>query len=172
MHEINVMEWIDKLAIQELLYKFARAADRCDRDLLSSLYHPDATADHAGVFVGPASGFVELAMTMLGSIGVTTHHILNTLVEVHADQARCEAYAVHFHRLAREGMPIDSMIALRHLHRFERRAGEWRIAHHHIVFDWNRDSPTNETWGEGLLGSNFVLGRKDKSDPVYAVHRR
>lgn len=169
MHETKVMEWMDKLAIQELLYKFARAADRCDRDLLTSLYHPDATADHAGVFIGSASGFIELAMTMLGAIGVTTHHILNTLVEVHGDQARCEAYALHFHRLTRLGTSIDSMIALRHLHRFERRAGQWRIAHHHIVFDWNRDSPTNETWGEGLLGSKFSLGCKGRSDPLYAM---
>lgn len=172
MNEAKVLEWIDKLAVQELLYKFARAADRCDRDLLLSLYHPDATADHAGMFVGPVSGFVELAMTMLGSIGVTTHHIISTLIEVRGDQARCEAYAVHFHRLTREGAQLDSMIALRHLHRFERRAGEWRIAHHHIVFDWNRDAPTNETWGAGLLGSNFSLGRKDRLDPVYAVDRR
>lgn len=172
MHETKVLEWLDKLAVQELLYKFARAADRCDRDLLMSLYHCDATADHAGVYVGPASGFIELAMTMLGSIGVTTHHILNTLVEVEGDRAWCEAYAVHFHRLTREGTPLDSMIALRHLHRFERRAGEWRIAHHRIVFDWNRDSPTNETWGEGLLGATFRLGRKDRSDPVYADDRR
>jgi ketosteroid isomerase-like protein len=170
MNDVEVREWIDKLAIQEVLHRFARAADRCDRELLQSLYHPDATADHAGMYVGPASGLVDLAMTMLPSIGVTTHHIFNTLVEVQGDRARCEAYAIHFHRLDVQGEQLDSMIALRHLHRFERRHGEWRISHHHVVFDWNRDLPTSETWGRGFMGSGFVLGRKDRSDPLYSAH--
>jgi ketosteroid isomerase-like protein len=164
----STSELADKFAIQEVLYKFARAADRCDKELFHSLYHPGATADHGGVFVGSAADFVELVISALSQMGVTTHHILNTLIDLHGDTAGCEAYAIHQHRVEKDGEAFDSIMALRHLHRFERRDGAWRIVHHHVVYDWNRDVATSETWGRGLFGATFNTGKKDKSDPVYA----
>jgi ketosteroid isomerase-like protein len=164
----SLAEIADKMAIQEVLYKFARAADRCDKELFLTLYHPDATADHGGMFVGSAADFVELAISMLSGIGVTTHQIFNTLIELDGDSARCEAYAMHLHRVEKDGAQFDSIMALRHLHRFERRAGVWRIANHKVVFDWNRDAPVAETWGRGLFGSTFNQGSKSSSDPVFA----
>jgi ketosteroid isomerase-like protein len=164
----SLAEIADKMAIQEILCKFARAADRCDKELFRSLYHPDATADHGGMFVGSATDFVELAISMLSAIGVTTHQIFNTLIDLDGDRAHCEAYAIHLHRVEKDGEQFDSIMALRHLHRFERRDGVWRIAHHKVVFDWNRDAPVAETWGRGLFGSTFNRGSKGPADPVFA----
>ena len=153
--------------ITQILYRFARAADRCDEALFRSLYHPDASVDHGGMFAGTAARFIEIVVPMLKGIGPTTHFILNTLIDLQGDKASCEAYALHCHRLEKDGAPFDSVFALRHLHRFEKRGGEWKIAHHQVVFDWNRDSPAADTWAKGLFGPTFHRGAKDHTDPLY-----
>jgi hypothetical protein len=46
-----LQQLIDKLEIHEVLTRYCRGIDRCDAELLESVYHPDATDNH-GQFVG------------------------------------------------------------------------------------------------------------------------
>ena len=54
--EAIVRELHDKQSIREVLTRYCRAVDRMDRDLLISVYHPDAVDDH-GFFVGAREDF-------------------------------------------------------------------------------------------------------------------
>jgi hypothetical protein len=49
---------LDRAAIREVLYRYCRAADRCDEELMRSCYHPDALDKH-GRFDGSAGDFVR-----------------------------------------------------------------------------------------------------------------
>jgi hypothetical protein len=54
--------------------------------------------------------------------------------------------------------------------RFERRNGEWKIAHRRTVFDWNRDTPANEGWCLGYIdprAAGVRRGTKNEQDPTY-----
>lgn len=157
----------DRLEINDVLAKFARAADRCDEELFRSIYHPDATVDHAGMFNGKAGDFVAAVIPLLRSIGPTSHYFLNTLAEIAGDKAKIEAYAIHRHRLEKDGEKFDSVFGVRHLHELSKDGGSWRILRHRAVFDWNRDEAVSETWSRGLFGAAFQHGSKDRSDPSY-----
>lgn len=158
---------LDKQAIHEVLLRYARAIDRRDAELLRSVFHPDATDHHVGSRLDAAE-FCALAMELVGRMGAVAHYMGTPLVELHGDVALSECYAIAFHRLERDGVAFDDFIGARVLDRFERRAGEWRIAQRRVVYDWNRDVAVAETWGRGFFGDAFrAEGRKDRQDPLY-----
>jgi hypothetical protein len=51
----------------------------------------------------------------------------------------------------------------RYLDRFERRDGEWRIAHRKVIFDSMRSRPSQEV----PIKPNWIRGQRDSSDPIY-----
>lgn len=158
---------LDKQAIHEVLLRYARAIDRRDPELLRSVFHPDAIDEHVGGRTS-ATEFCALALDLLDRMGAVAHYMGTPLVELRGDVALSECYAIAFHRLERDGVPFDDFIGARALDRFERRGGEWRIAHRRVVYDWNRDAPVAETWGRGFFGDAVrAEGRKDRHDPLY-----
>ena len=163
-----VRELIDKQACTELVYRLARAIDRCDENLLRSLFHPDATDDH-GMFRGSAKDFVDWVLPVLRSMKRTQHLIGNVLIVVDGDMARGESYFVAHHVLTTKNEPDRfSVAAGRYLDRFERRAGEWRFSHRQAVYDWSEQGPSSDTWDRS--GSGWLFGARAPNDPSYAVH--
>lgn len=159
---------LDKHAIYEVLARYVRAIDRRDAQLLASVFHPDAIDHHVGNRTS-AQEFCAGAIELLGRMGAVAHYLSFPLIELRGDVALSECYAIAFHRLERDGEPFDNFLGARVLDRFERRDGEWRIAHRRVVYDWNRDVPVAETWGRGFFGPAFCReGRKDRQDPLYA----
>jgi ketosteroid isomerase-like protein len=156
---------LDKQEIYELLVRYCRAIDRCDEQLLRSVYHPDATDLH-GVFDGTASDFCSWVIPALRKLKKTTHRISNVIIEVDGEIAFSEAYFVAFHRFAKEGKDYDVLVGGRYLDRFERRNGIWKIAHRQVVFDWNRKDLSTEEWGSGFMIGDFLLGQRAPDDPV------
>ena len=158
---------LDKQEIYDALARFCRALDRCDEALLRTIYHPDGVHLHA---LGPeisADEYVEMAMAGLRGVGPVSHQLLNVLIELHGDTAYSEAYCLVFHRLEKDGAPFDCIIGSRMLDRWERRVGSWKIARGRVVFDWNQDMPSCETWAKRLFPGAGSSGRKDKTDPSY-----
>jgi len=88
---------LDKQEIHEVLMRYCRGIDRCDAELLHSVYHPDATDDH-GLFKGRAADFIPWALKALVRDDGTSHYIANELIEVDGDVAHCESYFFGIHR--------------------------------------------------------------------------
>ena len=159
---------LDKHAIYEVLARYARAIDRRDEALLRSVFHADAVDHHVGNR-NTASDFCAWAIKLLGDMGAVAHYMGFPLIELDGDTALSECYAIAYHRLARDGTAFDNFLGARVLDRFERREGVWRIAYRRVVYDWNRDVATADTWGRGFFGPAFrAEGRKDRQDPLYA----
>lgn len=159
---------LDKIEIQEVLKKYARAADRCQRELLDDVFHEDAIDVHFGV-ARPAREFIGGALELLHGLGPTAHYFSFPLVNVCGDVAYSESYAIAFHRIGAPGGDFDSIFGARVYDRFERRGGKWKVAHRYVVYDWNRDVPVSETWNHGAFGPDISRdGRQDRSDPLYA----
>ena len=114
---------LDKQEIHEVLMRYCRGIDRCDAELLHSVYHPDATDDH-GLFKGKAADFIPWALKALVRDEGTSHYIANELIEVDGDVAHCESYFFGIHRRQeKDGTTADLVFAGRYADRFERRAG-------------------------------------------------
>jgi hypothetical protein len=130
---------LDEQAIRRVLTLYAHAVDRRDWDLLRSLFHPDATDQH-GPYVGGVDGLVDFLTAELGKVEVTTHALMNIVVEfADADTALTETYGLAFHReRRRDGRPVDLHFGVRYLDRVERRDGTWRIADRVVLMDWSR----------------------------------
>jgi hypothetical protein len=169
-----VADWkvvADELAIRRVLATYCRAIDRCDADLLRSVYWPDAVDDH-GVFNGNALEFVDFILPMLRTMRVTTHSISNVLIELDGDEARAETYVNAYHDAPGPEGRIDIVVAGRYLDRFERRDGHWRIAHRQFVMDWNQNLASTAQWDGPLYGALDVRGTNDRADPSYSFFAR
>ena len=129
-----VRELQDKQAIRECLMTYSRAVDRLDRDLLLSVYHPDAVDDH-GVFVGTPEQFADWAIDMHTRTHLSHQHaIFNFTCDLDGDIAHTESYYM-FVGINRAGKPL-TMGGGRYLDRFEKRHGRWAIAARVCIRDW------------------------------------
>jgi SnoaL-like domain len=148
MGEPNALQMlVDRQAITEVLYKYARAIDRCDLELLKSCFHSDSTHDH-GEFVGKSLEFCDWAIERVQRLTATQHHIGNILIDLDGDFARSETYWVAYHRIppkpsdtdvsAGQSGGTDLFIGGRYLDRMARRRGAWKITRRVGVHDWQR----------------------------------
>ncbi len=131
------MDAVDRLvaaeACRDAARRYSRGVDRLDRETMRSAYWPDAIDEH-GSYVGNAWEFCDHVVGSHDRWAFTMHAIFNHLVEVDDDDhARGEAYNVSYLRRVDEGL-LDVWFG-RYLDRYERREGEWRIAHRVCVHE-------------------------------------
>jgi len=161
---------MSKLEIQEVMTRYARGVDRADEALLKSCYHPDATEEHGSAYAGPAHEYIEGAVVRIRLMGTMCHYLCNMHISLEGDLAYVETYSLTFARMTKDSEDSDTLTGGRICDRFERRDGEWKIAHRKIVFDWNRDMPSNEGWCLGLFDPNdprMIMGTKTEEDLSY-----
>ncbi|MGZ3378324.1 MAG: nuclear transport factor 2 family protein [Phenylobacterium sp.] len=162
---------LDKQAITELLYRYCRAVDRADLELLHGCYHDDATEDHGGTFNGLAADYIAQVAPILPR-SLMSHTTSNILIELDGDAAVVESHILAFARMKKEGEKFDTLTLARAIDRVERRGGVWRIAARRLAWDWNHEMPMAETWGRGLIApdpSVLVRGAKAPADPAYGA---
>ena len=162
---------LDKKAIEEVLVRYCRGADRGDADLIASAYHDDATEDHGGTFLGPAAEYLALLRKVLPTAGRMSHAITNMLVELEDDtHATSECYILTFSRRGEGDDGFDSLTMARLIDKFEKRGGDWRIAHRRLAWEWNHEMPIHETWGRGMIAPDpdqLIRGGKKPADILY-----
>ncbi len=156
---------LDEAAIKKIHLRYCRGIDRMDWDLVRSCYHADAIDDH-GEYVGGIDGFIEYCKAGCPNFVSTTHFTGNQLVEVEGDTAWGEHYSRAYHRVAADsgGAEKDLVVNTRYVDRYQRRAGEWRIASRVVIVDTDRVDPVRERW----VPESQLRSRRDRSDPSYA----
>ena len=146
MDDLITRKLRDELEVREVLTRYCRAIDRCDVELLKSVYWPDATDDHV-IFVGNAIEFADFVLPLLRQHTECTMHMIgNCWLQLDGDAACSETYVHAYHRLrTADGSKSEVTVGGRYLDRLERRKGEWRIAERKFVLDWEQN-------GAPLLG--------------------
>ena len=162
----------DKQAITEIIHLYCRGIDRTDRALLLSLFHPDSTHKH-GAFSGRSVDFIDRALGTVSGLRTTSHLIGNIVIELDGDTALTEAYYFVHHRVpGSSGQPQDDEDYLaqgRYIDRFERREGNWRIAHRTGVWDWRRWEKASDRGFYDMPASQ--RGARWPDDEIYARKR-
>lgn len=158
----TVARLADRAAIEDVLLRYCRGADRCDADLIRSAYHPDALDDH-GRFCGTGEDLASWVVGVMSTTSLATQHTLpNILIELHGDTAAVETSFVAYHLKPNERVDV---FGGRYLDRFERRDCDWRIAERTVVHDWSlvlRGEPFPHR-------DTYVQGRRDGTDPVFSL---
>lgn len=132
--ERKLAHLLDREAIRDVVANYCRGVDRLDRDLLLSVYHPDALDDHAG-FVGHREEFWAFVSDLHGTYHrVTQHYIANHLAEIDGDTAHAETYFI-FIAMNEAGQPF-TMLGGRYLDKLEKRGGKWAILNRVSLGEW------------------------------------
>jgi 3-phenylpropionate/cinnamic acid dioxygenase small subunit len=132
-----VQELRDRAAIHDLLMRYARGVDRRDLESVAACFAPDARYEGAlGI------GSIEVALSALRErmqrYQTTMHFLANQLIELNSDRARCETYALVYHRLAEESDQEDFVVGVRYVDELARHGDGWWIVHRTAVLEWQR----------------------------------
>jgi ketosteroid isomerase-like protein len=153
-----------RIAIEDCLSRFARAVDRQDWKLARGLYHDDAFDDH-GFFKGPPDAFLAHIAKLHAQQDHSMHFNTNVLIEFQAkDRAFVETYVLVLQRFADRRVTASA----RYLDRFEKRKGEWRVAHRTLVFGDMVSEPIREPLS---FPSDFTVQKHGMDDPLYTIAR-
>ena len=155
---------LDERAIRRRLVDYCRGVDRGDAALVASVYHPDGTDDH-GSFRGLGTDFAEYVTGRLGArFDATMHTISNEAVTFTGpDSALVECHVCARQRRADGDDVVLETFGGRYVDRFERRSGEWRIAHRTVVHEWDKVERVELAFAPG----RFTEGARGRSDPSY-----
>jgi hypothetical protein len=170
--ETNVNFLRDRAAIQDVIHRYCRAADRCDLEAFKSCYWSDGFDDH-GFFGGNAWDFCNYVIPELRKIDRSVHSITNTLIELDGARAYCESQWSVVHRLRDADRLYDYWHQGRYLDIFEKRDGEWRIFLRLLVADCDRLITTAdiraiaaEFGGQEAIDHQPLPGARAPDDPV------
>jgi SnoaL-like domain len=155
---------LDEAAIHRRLVDYCRGIDRLDTELVASVYHADATDDH-GSFKGLGVEFAGFATERLRDrYEMTMHSIGNTIIEfTGSDTAHVESHVCARHLRRDDSGPVLDTFGGRYIDRFERRAGEWKIADRIVVHEWDNIERITSAYAPG----RFVEGTRGPDDPAY-----
>lgn len=168
MTDDRLMELLDKQAIVEVLYRYARGWDRRDEETLRSCFHQDAEHAH-GSFQGLSQDFITYGLASTTEVMSMTHMITNPLIEVRGARAlsECSFLAHHRTRVASGGGEEDRFLKGRYLDVFEKRADVWRIARRIGLHDFERVVPAAD---RSLAGAPpEQLSHRKPADPLYTL---
>jgi hypothetical protein len=127
---------VSKLAVTEVIYRYCRAVDRMDRQLATTAFHPDATADYGPSFRGMAAALVENLWFNHAALSGHSHPATNILIDVDGDAAGSESYAMGtLWNITDDGLPVVLTALGRYLDQWSRRGGVWAIDHRRFVYD-------------------------------------
>jgi len=162
----------DRLAIDEVLARYCRGIDRCDRDELERVFTTDARIDYGD---GPKQRDETINGLMAGlrAMQLTQHNIGNVICEIEGQCARAETYCVALHILpgsepGKGSGEIEMVVGGRYLDTLVKRAGEWRIAERLYIMDWNREGPATMIEAGGLYDTLARRGSRAPDDPSCA----
>ena len=159
MDEAKLQEVVDRQEIHQALMRYCRGVDRADEDLINSAFHAGAVDDH-----GTKRAATELAHGVAtGTQRQMMHFMGNVLIELDGDTAFVESYFISFAPSDENGVTSTRSRAGRYLDRFDRRGGEWKIAHRLVVDEWARLDVLDKV-PEGV---GVHAGIRGPDDPVY-----
>jgi len=156
--------------IRELLARYCRGIDRCDADLIRSVYHEDSTDDH-GLYKGNGYEFADFIVPLLREHYESTMHcIFQSIIDVEGERASAETYAMAYDiRRDADGNRVFEQVGCRYVDGLERRDGEWKILRRVVVMDLDTSVPAPPESGLGESRALFQPGRRDREDLAYTA---
>lgn len=164
--EATLQALIDKQEIHDAMMRHIRGIDRCDEELMRSVYHEDAR-DHHGPRNQRAWDFVSWFIPesrRLSSFAM--HTVTNITIELAGDVASSESYFVAYTGRKEDGLEFVDAFGGRYVDDWERRDGKWGITVREVVHEWSRADAFG-TRKSPLPAEEFVQGKRNREDLSY-----
>ena len=172
----------DRIRIQDVIFRWCRAIDRREFSAIHGYFHEDAFDDHV-FYRGDIMGLVKCLKQRHDSITFSMHAVSNILIEFSDPElALVESYVKVTQRRPVEtghcephGSPHDSRISevyCRYVDRFEKRKGEWKIAHRTLLIDTAVEYSDREPFHRIPEAMSPNRGHRDQSDTVYRERQK
>ena len=163
----RLQEMLDHYEITRTLREYCRGSDRCDEELMGSVYLEDSWDDH-GAVQAPGAEFARIMTAETLVQTETLSHLLGqSTISVNGDEAGAETYFQAGMRTTRDdGVRMCGLLGGRFLDRLRRENGRWRIEHRIVVRDWSFSIPVHEDWTEQAALRD---GHRSDDDPSFAV---
>jgi hypothetical protein len=152
----RLQEWLDKLALAELLAVLSAAVDRGDREAIIGCYAEESYDDH-GAFKGSGREFADMICAPSDpGHQMTMHHLLGQSVfDVEGDDAWGETFFVMHAIIGGAGRPMTSFG--RYVDYFRRIDDTWKVVYRRVVPDVTLPGDDASYWKPS----------RDSSDPRY-----
>lgn len=162
---------VDKQKITDLVYAYCKAADRCDTDLMRTLYHEDAIDEHGVFFSGLAKDFIDKLPEIEAPMDILHHNITTINIKLDGDYAEGEIYMIAMHSGRIEDRKFDLLVGGRYFDKYEKRDGVWKISHRAIVADWaHYDEPSIIALDNPMI-EGALIGKRGAHDPSYSFFK-
>jgi 3-phenylpropionate/cinnamic acid dioxygenase small subunit len=130
---LSLAEISDRLAVSDLLNRYATAMDSRNWDLLAACFTDDARLDYDTSGVFGRQDFVEHCAEGLARMKATQHRVTNQVITLDGDQAQATSYVVAQH--VRDNDATFTLGGTYH-DDLVRTGDEWRIASRQFVTSW------------------------------------
>ena len=153
----------DRQHITDLIYRYCRSVDRLDVPLGHSIWHEEGTADYGEtVYQGSGRGVIEYICAQHRQTLEHSHQMSNIIIELSGDRAGSESYVTATLRMQRDGRLKQMTVWGRYVDRWSRRNGRWGLDQRTSIRDFDEVRDVVALY-------EHALGRRDRSDPSYAV---
>lgn len=164
--EARIQNLLDRQAIFDCIKRSSRGNDRFDTELVASSFHLDAIHDNGRRQV-QAHGYGEHANAAHGMLfDANLHNVTMHMCEIDGDVAHAESYSLGI--FLDKGSETGRMLAGRYIDKLEKRDGEWRISLRRTTVEIALEGKATLPDGALLPGSDYLKGRRDRSDLSYA----
>jgi hypothetical protein len=175
--EDTVQVLLVKQALREVLQNYTRSIDRLDRELMETVWWPDATVEYEGYLKGSPQEIIDDFMRSHRGYACHHHHLGNMKVVVDGDSAASETYVTATLRSFPDenGRTVDMVIRGRYLDHWSKRDGRWAIDDRYYISDIYSEY-------EVLTGPALPMDQlpdrqdlsatrasRDRNDPSYAL---
>lgn len=137
---ISNMQMSDRLALGDLVYAYATAADQRDKALMQSLFTVDAVVDVPGHCFDNIDDFVA-ALDGLDRFTATLHCLHNHVLKLAGDEAEGESYCIATHLYDQDDGPWKMEWGIRYVDRYRRCDDGWKISYRRLILVWEQHSP-------------------------------
>lgn len=163
----RLQELIDHHDIRRMLAEYCHGCDRCDEDLMGSVYLEDSWDDH-GPTSGPGPEFARVMTERIRAESDVLSHLLGqSLINVTGDTANAETYFLAVIGSARDdGSRLCHQLGGRYVDRLERVGDTWKIKHRSAIKDWSADLRVEPGTDDP---SGLKAGRRDARDTGAAL---
>ncbi len=132
----------DRLAVHDVMHRYALAIDTKDWDLLKTVFAASITADFRSfgnktVFEGPASDWIEIVRSTIQGMDATQHVMSNHLYDVDGPRAHGTSYIQAIHVCKNDWGGDTYTIGGHYTVSMHRGAEGWRIATYRLNITWH-----------------------------------
>ena len=154
---------VDRQQITDLIYRYCRSVDRLDVPLGHTIWNDGGIADYGEtVYQGEGRGVIDhICKSHLYTLN-HSHQVSNIIIELAGDRAGSESYVTASLRVM-QGDQLKQMTILgRYVDQWSRQNGRWGLDKRLSIRDFDEVRDVQVLY-------NHDVGRRDRTDPSYAV---